>query len=479
LLEGTIYLEPRYITRDKKYRTYVFDEETKKAKVDPETKKYATKDVEESTFEGGEITMIPFTDCYPPDNAGTIREWEECDKIIVRRYTYAELKRKEGNGGWTNIDEELLTHKTKTRQKSPGEESVGAEVTGKEVIECLECHVTFPIAAMTDMDDNEKERTNWEEERIVVTIARESQIMIRFRKNIDLCFSNDSIVKRVRLHGNDDETYGYPIYSKMKSVQRGASNFFNRFMDMTTIIMIPWYFYKKGRGVEGQQTLYPGKGVAVDDPKSITFPRFNFSPGEFAFVNDMFKELWSRIASIDDAQLGKPSKEGSTATEILSILQEGNIQHDHKSKGFKEEMIVLLSALYDMYYQWMPDSKTIMFKNQEVQFPREAMQQFKMFRLTGSSANANSLIERREAEDLSNMITANPVFSGMSNPVAFFEDLLRTYGKDNTDRYLDPVIGSIMQLYQADPDGVKQALTQVAQMIQQNMEGANAGNVPQ
>lgn len=471
LMEGSAFVEPQYIKRDKKRRIYEYDEEAKRTKINQETKTYQTADENETVFEGGEVNLLPWTDCYWPDDVGTIEEWEECDKVIIRRYTYAELMRNNGTSGWMNIDADLLPFKKKKEAKSPNQKAEGVEVTGKEVIECLECHVLFPVAAMTDKEDEEKERKNWEEERFIVTIAKESQIVVRFRNNIDPCFTNDSIVKRVRLYGNDDETCGYPVFSKMKSIQEGASDFFNRFMDMVVITMIPWYFYKKGKGITGPQTLFPGKGIGMEEPREVVFPRFSLGPGEFAFVNEIFKDLWARAVSIDDPQLGRASDKGSTATEILSIIQEGNIKHEYMAKSFKDEILALLKGLYDMYYQWMPDDEVIKFQNETVQFPREAMRRFNMFRLTGSTAQANALIERKEAEDLSMIVTSNPAFASMANPMTLLEDILKTYGKENAEKYINPVIGAIMQMYQIAPDETEAALQQVAEALQQQIEG--------
>ena len=107
----------------------------------------------------------------------------------------------------------------------------------------------------------------------------------------------------------------------------------------------------------------------------------------------------------------------------------------------------------------------------EVPFPRAMMRRPNNMRLTGSTEKANKLIERKENEDMFNMLRGDPLV----NPIKLVENILESYGRKNTQDYINPEIGQLMQALEENPE-LMQALTQAAQQFfQAQEEGGTEG----
>ena len=483
LLEGTVYPLPSYDIDEIIRRDFVFDEQ---GNIVIEEGSFKTEDKSEPVFEGGKVDLIPFTDVFIPDN---VDDW---NKAAVGRKlypTYAELERDgKSKPGYQNIGKWLIKDegppKLRDDEQSPAQEVDGVEVTGKETIECIE----FSLSYIYQKEDEEKKDIkDWTEERLVVQIALEKQILVRLVKLRELNFKNEHLLKRIRLFREKGRSYGTGIYGKMKAIQDGASKTFNAVMNVADVTMIPWFFFTDDTGLKGDISLHPGKGVPVDSTEGLFFPKFNINPNQFIEFIYVWVTMWERLLSIGDLQVGRPKEDKqTTATEVMAVIQEGNVKHNYQSGGFKEEFLAVIRTLYDLYYQNMPADKTFRKSTaaqapltgqtvtpgevqpqpeaQEVPIPRQAMQRIKNFRLTGSTELMNKLIERKENEDLFNLALNDP--AGVFSPIPIRKDLLESYGKDNPEQYLNPFLVQITQLLAEFPQ-MQQVIEEAVQQVQQ------------
>ena len=476
LNEGTCYPYPTYEVDETVKRDFAYDQQGQII-INPETGEPETQDLEDKDFEGVKVDFVEFTDMFVPDNA---KNWEKTDFIRVIRPTYFELMRLKDVRGYQSIGPWLVKESSgldlSEEQQSPGQSIEDIKVTGKETIECLECHISYVYQA----EDQEKEDIeDFKEERIVVVIAKDSRILIRVALLRDLNFKNEHIVKRVRLFPERGRAYGKSMYEKIQSVQGGASDIFNLVVNIATVCMIPWFIYGDKAGLESDVELYPGKGVKADDPNAVVFPKFNIQPHQYIEFINLFISIWERLGSIGDLQLGRRADSGGhTATEALAVIQEGNIKHNYQGNVFKEEFISLLRTVYDLYYQKMPINTTYMYKGQGIQIPRSEMRRVKKFKLTGSTELANKLIERKENEDLYTMLGDNPI----ANPVKVLEDLIKAYKPDaNAAEYIKPEINQFVMLLEENPE-LPQIIAKYMQdkmEIVQELGGEDAGPISQ
>jgi hypothetical protein len=452
LLEGTWYCFPGYNRHELPRRDFVFNEDGSMV-INPETQEPETADIIDVLFEGGEIKHIPFTDVLCPDNIGSVAEWELCDKGVIIRPTYAELMRDKEKLGYLpdKVGPWLVPQKgnlkKKDDDKSPDEQVTGAEVTGKEVIKCVNWYISYPINRVEDAP--EQEQDDFTEERIIATVTLDTGVLIRVGLLRDFNFSNECMLKRVRLYPESDRSYGTSMYGKMKSIQNGASDFFNTVINISTLCMIPWFFYDDASGMKKETELFPGKGVPVDSVAGIKIPDFfKLNPGNYLQFIEVFMRLWEQVGNISNPQIGRPDDKQKTATEIMAVIQEGNIKYDYQANTTKDEFIGIIKTLYDLYYQHMPFNKTFIYNGEPVPIPRKLMRQRFKFTLSGSTASANKMIERKEAEDILMLSQGNPLM----NPMKALEDVLKAYGKTDLAQYVNPEAKQVLQALFENPE---------------------------
>ncbi len=496
MLDGTVYPVPQYDLVEKTVRDFVTDPRTGQMAINPpvvadpatgqpmqnpQAGKPITQEQTITEYEGGKIDLVPISDMYHADDAGTIKEWEKADKIRKVRFTYGELMThfQKQTKGYMNIGPWLIGEKKTLTidedDKTPGQVIAGVDVGGKESIECIECHITYPIFRVEE--DEDTEQTDFREERVVVTIAVDSKIPIRVIKNLDLNMKNDSMIKRIRLFPESGRSLGTCVYGKLKGVQDGSSDIFNMIVNCAYISMMPWYFYDDRAGIKGQQEIYPGAGVNCDSVEGVKLVTFNSQPEAHLAVLNFLVTLWQRLESIGDYQIGAGSSDKRTATEVMAVIQEGNIKHNYQAKTTKGEFVSVLKTLYDLYYKNMPMDKQFIYAGKPVQIPRNVMRRDFKFTLNASTEMANKLIERKTAEDLYGLAGKNPLI----NPMKTTEDLLKAYDRENPKEYINPQVAQLVQAFFQNPEILQvvgkymQTKQQTAQAIQGGQGGQPSG----
>lgn len=416
-------------------------------------------DMEETTVierEGGKIELVPFKDMFYADDLGTVEEWENGDKIRRVYPTYAELQRAKDKKGYMNIGPWLL--KERTGKEITEEEKLqttqdGSIVTGKETIEAIECHITYPI--YRDDTKEENEQSDFTEAKIIVTIALKSKVPIRLLLNRDVLWTDESMIKRNRLYPEYGRSCGTPVYGKLRSIQKGCSDMFNAVLDIAYICMLPWFFYDDKAGLKGEISLYAGKGVKVDNVQGILIPQFHINPAQYLEFVNIFMSMWERVGNLSDWNMGLTNQAGGkkTASEVLAVIQEGNISHNYRANTLREEFISIIKTLYDLYYQYMPLDKSFVFQGRQVQIPRKLMKRNYKFVLSGSTDSANKMIERKTSEDLLNMFGGDPLI----DPVKPRENVLKNYGVDDPAEWINPDKNMLLQAFDQNPE-IKQVV---------------------
>jgi hypothetical protein len=409
-----------------------------------------TVEVNDQIFQGGRVEFAEFKDIYIPDSCD---DWEKTDIIRKVRPTFAELKvwEKEQTG-YMNIGSWLL-HEEEEDKK-----------TNQQVVECLEYHVNY---VYKKEGADKEDIADWTSERYVALIAKESEVLIRLLRLKELNFHNEHTVKRIRLYPEGGKAYGRSLYEKMRSIQNGASDTFNLLINSAFMAIIPWFLYSDKTGLPNDVEIVPGQGIKVDDPNSVTFPKVNIDTRGFIQVFDVWLQLWERLGSIGDLQVGKASQKADTATETMTVIQEGNIKHNYQATVMKAEFLALIKTIYDLYYKNMPFDTTFFYHGEEVMVSRHTMRRPLTFRLTGSTDLSNKVLELRKNEQLYNTLRQDPIV----NPIELVENLIKSFKPDESpEKYINPEISQLIQQFLEQK---KMEAEQAAK--QQEVQGALGG----
>uniref|UniRef100_A0A6M3JYR3 Putative structural protein n=1 Tax=viral metagenome TaxID=1070528 RepID=A0A6M3JYR3_9ZZZZ len=439
--------------------------------VDPQTGEPQFEDKTEVMFEGGRAEIIPFSDILIPDD---IDDWELAPVIRRIRPTYIELMRdaekkdgfiKKNIGPW--LCDQEGSYDLSDEEQSPAQALDGIKVHAKKTIPCYECYVSY--VKRDDDDDDEKELKSFEEQRLLVQIAEDSQIILRVIPLVEINFKNEHLIKRTRLFPRKGKSYGTSIYMKIRSIQKGASKTFNTAINVAEVTMIPWFLFTESTGLDKYKDgikLQAGKGIKVDSTEGLYFPKFSINPDQILKWIDLWVSFWERLISIGDLQVGRSGTKDTTATETMAVIQEGNIKHNYQSSSIREDFLCMIRTIFDLYYQHMPLNKTFLWNGKQVPIPRSVMRRKVKFRLTGSTDLSNKLIERKEKETFY-QLTQNDM---TINPVKKAEELVKAYGHTDTSEWVNPSIKMIVDMIMKTPGAdqlVMQTLQQAAQMMAQ------------
>jgi len=498
MLEGTLYPICEYDEDDVKRRKYKYEQVPQKYPqdhpaqgqpvIDPRTNEPVmvsngkvliengepqTEDVVERIFMGGRVRYTDFKDVYVADDAS---DWEASDVIRTVRITYGELYNKRDAKGYIkeNINKDLLSEQDDELSDEDEPVTGDVKVIGKKVIECLECSIRY----IDKNDKPDEEVEDWSDERCVILIAKESRKVLRKVKLIDLNFKNQHLIKRVRLYGEEGKAYGTSMFEKLKAIQNGATDLYNQVINVATICMIPWFLYTDASGAESIKELKPGVGIKVDDPSQVNFPKFNQNPRSYIVFIEMFMQLWERVGSIGDIQMGRVSQGSgdTTATETMAAIQEGNIKHNYQSLALKSDFLEVIRTLYDLYYQNLPFETVTVYKGKAVPIQREAMERRQKFKLIGSTDLSNKILGIQQATGLYDKLRPDP----LANHTQLIADMIDAHKEDSvTAKYMDQGFNQLSEMMQQDPE-FKQVLQQTAQQyMQQKNEQSQKGEQDQ
>jgi hypothetical protein len=207
----------------------------------------------------------------------------------------------------------------------------------------------------------------------------------------------------------------------------------------------------------------------------VQFPKFNIDPAKFVQFINIFFSLWEKLSSVTDVHTGQePKVQGrrhQTATAAMMQVQEANVKHSYSSKQFQEEFSELLDMIYDLYYMHAPMSLIQESEGQKRIINKAQMRKRKRFILTGTTETSNKYVDRLEAESLYNLAKEDPI---ANRPECFIE-LLKSYGKDHPEKYIDPNINAILQVYEKNPQGFMAVFQQIMMAAQQAAAVAQAG----
>ncbi len=438
--------------------------------MDLETAEPVMVDIQEATFEGGRVQFIPFEDVFISDD---VDDWEKAPVIRKVYPTYSSLMTDaKEKMGYMNVGPWLYeqAYEGGPDATTASQDYDQIRKNSKKVIECLECSVSY-IYQEDDIESG-KDNPNMVDERLIAQIALETGVLVRLVQLRKVYHKNEHLLKRVRLFPEEGKSYGTSMGAKIESIQKGASKTFNTALNIAEITMIPWFLYTEATGLERRNKngieLKPGKGVKVDSIEGLHFPRFNINPDQmFNWIN-LWVGFWERVSSIGDLQVGRVNDKATTATETMAVIQEGNIKHNYQGTSVKDDFLVVIRTIYDLYYQYMPFNKTFHWNGQDIPIPRAMMRRRKKFRLTGSTELSNKLIERKETETFYTMSGEDPNI----NPIKRAEELVKSYGHTETTEWVSPNIAGVVAALMKTPGAVEAAGQMVQGMQQQAQEQA-------
>lgn len=261
---------------------------------------------------GPGVNPIPIEDFWAPVY---ITDLQRSPWIgICHRYTWAELKEREAQGAFENVDEVKEYYKsTLETNRQRDNERIGASTGDAKVYEIYEFYVRWVVDDEDDVPDDLK-----------VWVELDSGVILREEFN-EL---GPRPLVRIPFLQFPGSLYGMGVGWIVEYLQDSADALFNMAINSTHISSLQMFATKRGSGIGAKERFRPFKNIPCDDPKNdfvpVVFP--NTAQPNMAMLG-LVREFADRAVGMTNALTGMPdtyAKSRTTASGTMFLAQQGN-----------------------------------------------------------------------------------------------------------------------------------------------------------
>lgn len=159
-----------------------------------------------------------------------------------------------------------------------------------------------------------------------------------------------------RCKPRDNSFWGISIAEETCALQAEMNALHNQFVDSGTLANASLVFARRQSGTDMDRLEYsPGKIQYVDDPSDITITQFQPPSPALLQAMQLIRADFERLTGVSDISLARPPSVSRTATEISSIVFEGNIKFDQIINRFQQSNVELAHQIIELSHQFVDD----------------------------------------------------------------------------------------------------------------------------
>jgi hypothetical protein len=426
-------------------------------------------DLVEEIKEKGELDVVDLTNVIVPEGAG--KDLQKLPWLFHRIwYSLDELKKKVKIGFYAKekieIVEAGLRETKEATAKTPEEKLQVITKLPEEQIEILECYMRYDA----DNDGLEEECIFW--------ICPSTRTYLKGHYLRDIFFDGRRPFYRF-VYKETGSFYGRGIPQMLKYYREAINNIFNFGINSAYLQILPWGFYRIGSSFKPEEVkLAPGTMIPVDDINDVRIASFPQTSTLAEGIVMLLMTFVERQTGISAPHMGKEFPTRKTATEVRTIISEGNIKHEDRIASFQDIFSDCLKGIYHLYRQNQPLGKQIRIPDETMQSARfvpafSALDQLSDydFVILGTLTTGNKVTEREDTMGLYALASKHPLLAEYpSGQLELLKELFNTFGKRNIKRFLPP--DEVIRMM----TDVK--LREVIAMLQQQMMKMGAGAPP-
>ena len=388
----------------------------------------------EDVIENGTLDVIELVDVIVPEGAGPdihTLPW------IYHRLWYSlydlEKKVKLNFFSKENVEtvKSALTVQKTQGAKTPEEKLKVMHYMPEEKVEILECYMRFDTGK------------GLEEECVFWICPNTSTYMKGFYLK-DLYFDASRPIYRFA-YKETGSIYGRGVPEMIDSYSTLINNLFNFSINCLMLQILPWGFYRIGSSFKPEEVrLSPGVMIPVDDVNDVKMAQFPASAQLVEGVVMLIMSFIERQTGISAPQMGKEFPTRKTATEVKTIMSEGNVKHEDRILCFQDQFSDLLKGVYNLYRQNQATGRTgRITQGEDYRFFQlfsafDQMPDFD-FLILGTLTTGNKAIEREDNMGLYSVTSQNPLMANWwPGQLEMLKELFNTFGKRNSKRFLPP-----------------------------------------
>ena len=287
------------------------------------------------------IDIIALEDFLIPDDITNIQEATYC----IHRLYLSKSELKARKKVYQNVEKVLDWLDKEKGEKTAVEKVVEkGEEFSTERVEVLEWYGQIEV--------------DGEMQECILTVAKDSEILLRKSLLIDVYWNNERPFHRFALE-DIGSFYGLGIPEKLGSNAEALNDIYNTSMNMGYYQMMGCGFYDKNANIDDEKfEISPGVLNPIDgDPNRavmlIPYPaQAQIGQSFIGLLNNFIERKTAISAPSQGVEL--PTKR--TATEIKSLIDEGSIRHQDTIQSLRTDFGLFLKSIYELYQLNIPDS---------------------------------------------------------------------------------------------------------------------------
>jgi len=317
-----------------------------KNKEGKETRNGKIEEKTQSGYIGPKVEKIELEDFIVPKSSKSLQYPDSRFNCRIYRLSLDEIKRKEKEGIFINVD--VLLDKIKEKKADANKQFELYEYWGR-----------------FDADGDGLE------ENVVFTILKEEEILLR--STLFPYFHNKRPFVMPVFIPKKGSIYGLGLCEMLTHIHNTENTVFNQMIDNGSLVNSKMTKSLKGKHIEVK--LHPGANIEVDDMNDIqAFELGDLHPSSFNLLT-VCRMYFERVTKVTDFTSGRRSstrKGQTTASEVMALIGESNKWFDLILKNFLMGYVEVLQQGTALLQQYMPSEvefqKMVMGEEGEVPF---------------------------------------------------------------------------------------------------------------
>jgi len=317
--------------------------------------------------------------------------------------------------------------------KTPEEKQAAVKKLPEEKVEILECYMRF---AVKESDKVERECIFW------VCPKTRTYMKGFYLKDIYFDGKRPFFVYRYKDTGG---FYGRGIPEMIAPYRKLMNDVFNFAVNCLMLQILPWGFYRIGSSFRPEEVrLSPGVMIPVDDINDVKIAQFPATAQSAEGFVEMLMSFVERQTGISSPHMGKEFPTRKTATEVKTIISEGNVKHEDRIQIFQDTFGDQLKGIYHLYRQNAPEGRSgRILTGEEYRFIKLFSAFDKLddydFLVLGTLTTGNKVVEREDTMNLYSIASNNPIIAEYpKGQLELLKEVFSIFGKRNLKKFLPP-----------------------------------------
>jgi hypothetical protein len=298
-------------------------------------------------------------------------EWGQLPwKAVRKRHTWAELKKKEESGEYTNVEAIRETKKQRDdKRKAVVDDHNTTKGEGHSLYEVYEITGLWEIPGREPEGDTPAVEASFEE--VILTYSLDGDVLLRAIHNP--FFGQPHMLVKIPFLHQAHEVQAMGVAEQAMPFQEEASTAHNQKIDAATAANAGLIVVTPDANFGATEELYPGKRIVTENPdKDVRVIHLSAPSPVSDRIEDSAAFLTEKRSGMSSYNLGMESSivgSRATATGTTALISEGNIRQWVSIDDMRDALAELIYLTIQLEQQYRPEGHEYI-KGKQIKFPQ-------------------------------------------------------------------------------------------------------------